>query len=95
MCLAVPMKLIKKQGDVGTVELGGVERQISLMLMPDARLGEYMVVHAGFAIQRLDEEDAKETLDLLMQISDGELGNTSLGFTDKLNKHENNPEEKK
>ncbi len=70
MCLAVPMKLIKKEGDMGTVELGGIERQISLMLMPDARLGEYLIVHAGFAIQRLDEEEAHKTLELLAQMGD-------------------------
>jgi len=70
MCLAVPMKLIKKEGDMGTVELGGIERQISLMLMPDAKLGEYLIVHAGFAIQRLDEEEAHKTLELLMQMGD-------------------------
>ena len=55
---------------MGTVELGGIERQVSLMLLPDARLGEYLIVHAGFAIQRLDEEEARKTLDLLMQMGD-------------------------
>ncbi len=70
MCLAVPMKLIKREGDMGVVELGGVTREISLMMMPDAQVGEYVIVHAGFAIQRLDEEEAKLTLELFRQMGD-------------------------
>ena len=78
MCLAVPMKLIKREGDVGIVELGGVERQISLMLLKDALEGEYLVVHAGFAIQRLDEEEAKKTLELLIEMNKDDLADLNL-----------------
>ena len=78
MCLAVPMKLMKKDGDIGTVELGGVERKVSLMLLNDATVGEYLVVHAGFAIQRLDEEEAKKTLDILMQMNEDYAATLSL-----------------
>ncbi len=70
MCLAVPMKLIKREGLKGVVELGGVEREVSLMMMPDAREGEYLIVHAGFAIQRLDEEEARRTLELFKQMGE-------------------------
>ncbi len=70
MCLAVPMKLIKREGLKGIVELGGVEREVSLMMMPDAREGEYLIVHAGFAIQRLDEEEAHRTLELFKQMGE-------------------------
>jgi hydrogenase expression/formation protein HypC len=70
MCLAVPMKLIKRGENVGVVELGGVEREISLMLLSDAKVGEYLMVHAGFAIQRLDEEEAHKTLEILAEMSD-------------------------
>ncbi len=76
MCLAVPMKLIKRDGDIGVVELGGVTREVSLMMMPDARVGEYLIIHAGFAIQRLDEEEARQTLELFRQMGEdieGEL----------------------
>jgi hydrogenase expression/formation protein HypC len=64
MCLAVPMRVVDVQGDLGTVELGGLKRQVGLQLLDHVRAGEYVIVHAGFAIQRLDEEDAKKTLEL-------------------------------
>jgi len=74
------MKLIKREGDTGTVELGGVERQINLMLMPDAKIGEYLIVHAGFAIQRLDEKEAQKTLEILSQVSEENMGGLSTDF---------------
>lgn len=83
MCLAVPMRLINREGDVGVVELSGVERQISLMLLSDARVGEYLIVHAGFAIQRLDEEEAQKTLELFSQMEDIKLKSLSVDFTDE------------
>ncbi len=92
MCLAVPMKLIKRDGDIGTVELGGVERQISLMLMTDAKVGEYLVVHAGFAIQRLDEDEAHKTLELLMQMNEDYMSELSLDFTEKKKEPEDDPD---
>lgn len=70
MCLAVPMKLISREGETGKVELGGIQREISLMLLPEAEIGEYVVVHAGFAIQKLDEKDAQETLRILKEMGD-------------------------
>ena len=83
MCLAVPMRLINREGDVGVVELSGVERQISLMLLSDARVGEYLIVHAGFAIQRLDAEEAQKTLELFSQMEDMKLKSLSVDFTDE------------
>ncbi len=71
MCLAVPMRVVDVQGDLGTVELGGLKRQVGLQLLDHVRAGEYVIVHAGFAIQRLDEEDAKKTLELFKSV---ELG---------------------
>jgi hydrogenase expression/formation protein HypC len=53
---------------MGDVEFGSVTRQISLACVPEARLGDYVIVHAGFAIGRLDEAEAQETLDLLASI---------------------------
>jgi len=86
------MKLIARDGEIGTVELGGVERKISLMLLPDAKIGEYMVVHAGFAIQRLDEVEAKKTLDLLMQMGEGYGESISLDFSDSSGDNKPDPE---
>ncbi len=68
MCLAVPMKLIKIEGDKGVVELSGVKKEISLKLLEEAKIGDYLIIHAGFAIQRLDEEEAQETLKIWEEI---------------------------
>jgi hydrogenase expression/formation protein HypC len=93
MCLAVPMKLIKRDKDIGIVELGGVERQISLMLLSDAKVGEYLIVHAGFAIQRLDEEEAHKTLELLFQMNETDITTLSGGFSgDELSNSGREPE---
>ncbi|MBI9077721.1 MAG: HypC/HybG/HupF family hydrogenase formation chaperone [Desulfatibacillum sp.] len=67
MCLAVPAKLIEINNGMGTVDAGGVKRKISLLLLEDAAIGDYILVHAGFGIQRLDEKQAEESLSLLRQ----------------------------
>jgi len=64
MCVAVPMQIKKIDGERGVVDIGGVEREVGLQLIKDVKVGDYVIVHAGFAIQRLDEEIAKETLAL-------------------------------
>lgn len=69
MCIAIPVKLIKKKGINGTVESGGVKINADLRLLDDVKVGDYIILHAGFAIQKLDEKDAKETLELLKQIA--------------------------
>jgi hydrogenase expression/formation protein HypC len=68
MCLAVPMVLVKRDGDFGTVEVDGVQREVSLQLEPDAALGDYVLVHAGYAIGRVDPEEARITLEMLREI---------------------------
>jgi len=68
MCLAVPAKVIDKLDMLATIEVEGVTRQVSLMLLPDANVGDYVLVHAGFAIQLIDEESAKQTLELLREL---------------------------
>ncbi|MGD1148660.1 MAG: HypC/HybG/HupF family hydrogenase formation chaperone [Thermoanaerobaculaceae bacterium] len=70
MCLAVPMKLIERQEALGIAELDGVRREVSLMLQPEAKVGDYVLVHAGYAIGLVDEEEANATLDLLRQVAD-------------------------
>ena len=65
MCLAVPMKLIKINGVTGIAELGNLQREIGLLLLENANVGDYVIVHAGYAIQKLDEEEALETLRIL------------------------------
>lgn len=68
MCLAIPGKIIFAKGDVARVDYGGgVRRDVNISLVK-ASVGDYVIVHAGFAIQILDEDDAKETLMIFNEI---------------------------
>ena len=71
MCLAVPVRVLKIDGLKALVELGGLARQASIMLVPDTQVGDYILLHAGFAIQKLDEKEAEETIRLFAEITDG------------------------
>ncbi|MBI4877978.1 MAG: HypC/HybG/HupF family hydrogenase formation chaperone [Acidobacteria bacterium] len=84
MCLAIPGKVleIEQDGDsrLGRVDFGGIARQVSLDLVPEAGAGDYVIVHVGYAISKLDEEEALRTLELLKEMSaleDGEPACTS------------------
>jgi hydrogenase expression/formation protein HypC len=68
MCLSVPAKIVQVESNRAKAEVGGLLREISIDLCPEVAVGEYVLIHAGFAIQRLDEKEAKETLDLLKQL---------------------------
>ena len=59
------MKLIKINGVTGIAELGNLQREIGLLLLENANVGDYVIVHAGYAIQKLDEEEALNTISLL------------------------------
>jgi hydrogenase expression/formation protein HypC len=65
MCLAIPSRIIRIDGQSATIDVAGVQRQTSLMLVEEAQVGDYVIVHAGFAIQTLDADAAQETLALL------------------------------
>jgi hydrogenase expression/formation protein HypC len=67
MCLAIPSKITKIENNMATIDVEGIQREASLLLLEDARVGDYVIVHAGFAIQKLDEAAARETLDLLRE----------------------------
>ena len=69
MCLAVPAKVLEIENAVGKVELSGVSREVSMMLLPEAKAGDYVLVHAGFAMQIVDEKDAEETNALLAEMN--------------------------
>lgn len=62
------MKVIEINGNLGMGEVGGVKREINLMLLSDIMIGEYVIVHAGSAIQKLDEAEAEKTLSLLREM---------------------------
>ena len=79
MCLAVPGKVVEIVGEgelrMGKVDFSGVKRQVSLAFVPEVQLSDYVLVHVGFAISRIDEQQAIETLAALQEISElGELG---------------------
>ncbi|MBC7187677.1 MAG: HypC/HybG/HupF family hydrogenase formation chaperone [Calditrichaeota bacterium] len=67
MCLGVPMRVVEINGDMAVAEITGVRRSISLQLVEDVQVGDYVIVHAGFAIQVLDEAEAQETIRLLQE----------------------------
>jgi hydrogenase expression/formation protein HypC len=68
MCLGVPGKVVSIKDDIAEVDFGGVSREVSLLICPDVMEGDYVLVHVGFAIQRLEKEDALETLQLFEEI---------------------------
>jgi len=68
MCLAVPMRITATDGTSATIEADGLVQTTSLMLVPEARVGDFVLVHAGFAIAVLDSDDAAERLALFDEI---------------------------
>jgi hydrogenase expression/formation protein HypC len=75
MCLAIPGKLIStdaaSQPMMGTVDFGGIRKIVCLDLVPDVRVGEYVIVHVGFAISKVDEQEALRTLKLFEEMEGG------------------------
>lgn len=70
MCLAIPMKIVKIDDNIATAEVGGVEYQANLDLLSDAEIGDFIIVHAGFAIEKMDEEAAQESLAIWREIAE-------------------------
>ena len=69
MCLAVPSKIVELDGDNATVEIEGIRRAANVALIEDAKVGDYVLLHAGFAIQKWSEEDVKEFYDIMNEMS--------------------------
>ncbi len=72
MCLAIPVLIKSIKDKEAEVEIGGITRRISLWLTPEARVGDYALVHTGYAINILDQEEGEETLRLLAEIAEAE-----------------------
>ncbi len=70
MCLAIPMVLVERNEFEGVAEIDGVQRRISVMYVPEAEVGDYVLVHAGYAIGQVDAEEAATTLEMLREYSD-------------------------
>lgn len=69
MCLAIPAKIIKLEDDMGTIDMEGTQREVSLLLLEEPKIGDYVIVHAGFAIQKVDETAALESLKILREMA--------------------------
>lgn len=69
MCLAIPMRIVSLDGCKAVVAQSGVSRQVNVDLLPGVTVGEYVLVHAGFAIARVQEDEAIETLDLMREMN--------------------------
>ena len=67
MCLGIPMKVVEVKGETGIVEDRGVKREVGLIFIEDVKRGDWLIVHAGFAISKVSQKDAEETLSLLKE----------------------------
>lgn len=70
MCLSIPAKVEKIDGEMATVSVGGATYQASLQMLDDVKEGDYILMHTGFAIQKIDEEEAKESLKAFQEFSE-------------------------
>lgn len=70
MCLAIPAKVVAlNEGDMASVEIGGVKKDISVSLVEGIEVGDYVIIHTGFALSKLDPEEAEKTLELFAEIA--------------------------
>ena len=74
MCLAVPLKVVEKNGNDALGEVDGIRRKIRVDFLPDVKTGDYVMVHAGFAIERLDPKQAEENLAAMREVADAVTG---------------------
>ncbi|OIQ67546.1 hydrogenase-2 operon protein HybG [mine drainage metagenome] len=77
MCLALPVKVIATglgpAGDAALVDLGGIQKEISIALLDDVQVGDYVILHVGYALSKLDPEEAERTLALFSQMHDSSV----------------------
>ncbi len=73
MCLAIPGKVIEINDVKAIIEVGNVKREVFIQLVPETKLGDYVLVHAGCAIQIVDEEEALKTLEILKELAEDEI----------------------
>lgn len=68
MCLGIPMKILKIEGNKAQVGAGGISRRIAINFLTNPKIGDYVIVHAGFAIEKVNPKEAEETLRMLEEI---------------------------
>jgi hydrogenase expression/formation protein HypC len=70
MCLAIPARVVElRSGDTAMVDLGGIRKEISLALVPEAQVGDYVIIHVGYALGLIDPEEAQRTLDMFDELN--------------------------
>lgn len=69
MCLAIPAKVLKIENNLAQVDMAGVKRQADIRMISNLKVGEYVLIHAGFAIEKIGEKEAEETLQLLREMA--------------------------
>lgn len=74
MCLAIPMRITALDGAMATIEADGLVQKASLALVPEAQVGQYVLVHAGYAITLMDADEAEERLELFAELDEFERG---------------------
>ena len=76
MCLALPARIVElRENELGVVDLGGVRKEISLALVEEAQVGDYVIVHVGYALSKLDTEEAEKTLRLFAEMGEMQADN--------------------
>jgi hydrogenase expression/formation protein HypC len=74
MCLAIPARVVElRSGDTAMVDLGGIRKEISLALVPEAQVGDYVIIHVGYALGLIDPEEAQRTLDMFDELNRAHL----------------------
>ncbi|MCF7920541.1 MAG: HypC/HybG/HupF family hydrogenase formation chaperone [Candidatus Cloacimonetes bacterium] len=68
MCLAIPGKLLSREEETGIVDLGGISQSISLIFTPEVKIGDWVIIHTGFALNIITESDARKTIELLQEV---------------------------
>lgn len=74
MCLAIPLKVTEVNGNDAMAEIEGVKRKIRIDFVKDVKVGDYVIVHAGFALEKLDPEQAKKNMELIKEVTDAAMG---------------------
>jgi len=86
MCVAIPAKIKSIEGHMAEVEVGGISRTVSVQLTPEVRKDDYVLVHAGFAIHIIDEQEARETMKLFEELGALKEGSGGLGVEESSEK---------
>ena len=75
MCLALPARIVElRENELGVVDLGGVRKEVSLALVEDVAVGDYVIVHVGYALSKLDTEEAEATLRMFAELGEMQAG---------------------